>query len=256
MISFPLNTKEETFDRSFYQPYLTANQLSTKEVEDTLSQIDKIYRKKEEHNALTLFISAFGWTVFRGRGHSWWPSALYNLVPPHININRAGDALFFSSICLYLWNKNRKAKDKACDLLEWANQRTVPKGFRWYFPNHFEKIELYADYSYDPNQLSTDDNEIRPQDFGIPQRREEFFVDERRPQDFENPEKRDEVSIDEGKPQDFENPENREELSVDERETQDFERPEKRQEFFIDEEILQDLLKPERREEFSVDDSR
>ncbi len=143
-IIFPLCIDTESFDRSFYHPSITANQLSTEEVEDTLSQIDKIYREKEDHIAPTLFCGAFARFYLYYHGIGW------RRTPASRGVN----ALILTSMSLYLWNDNRKAKDKACELLEQANQRIVSKGFRWYFPQSFSQIELYPDYSYDPNQLS------------------------------------------------------------------------------------------------------
>jgi len=155
-ISFPLKTETETFDRSFYHPSLTANQLSTEEIDDTLNQIDQIYRKKEDRIFRGVFFSAFGFVAVQGLSYDWGRYIPYYLRNP---LYRGLNTLIFTAGGLHIWNLNRKAKQETVEFLEQANQRTVPKGFRWYFPQSFSKIELYPDYTHDPNQLSIDDND-------------------------------------------------------------------------------------------------
>jgi len=153
-ISFPLNSDTETFDRSFYHPSLTSNRISTEEIEDTLSQIDNIYRKKEERIFRVLFCSIFG-TIVWNLPDKWHFEIEH---PKKKEFQRGINVLALAAAGLYIWNHNRKAKKQAGELLEQVNQRTIPKEFRWYFPQSFAKIELYPDYTYDPNKISANDD--------------------------------------------------------------------------------------------------
>ena len=126
-IIFPLCRDKETFDRRFYHPSLTANQLSTEEVNRTLSQVDQIYRQKEEHIFRTVFFSTLGFVFFQACAHEWRASIPYFLRKP---LYRGINTFIFASTGLYIWNHNKKSKKQASELLERANERTVPKGFR------------------------------------------------------------------------------------------------------------------------------
>ena len=176
MISFPLVTERETFDRSFYHPSLTANQLSTEEIDNTLSQIERIYRKKEEHIFGTVLCGTFGLFLFHLSAYRFDNrfSVRYLLRRP---LYRGINTLLFTAAGLYIWNQNSKAQDQAADLLEQVNKKTLPKGFRWYFPHSFSKIDLYPDDTYDPNQISTDEND-RDQDSLRPPERLESVLEE------------------------------------------------------------------------------
>ena len=153
-ITFPLNSETETFDRSFYHPSLTSNKLSTEEIDNTLSQMDNIYKKKEDHIFRVLFCSIFGLVVWNLPDK--WHFEIEH--PKKKQFHRGINVLTVTAAGLYIWNHNRKAKKQAGELLEQINQRTVPRGFRWYFPQNFEKIELYPDYTYDPNRVFPNDD--------------------------------------------------------------------------------------------------
>ncbi len=162
-ISFSMNSETERFDRSFFQPSLTANQLSTEEINETLGQIDEIYRDKEVYVVRTVFYGIVGCLAFQRCAYRWHPYAYQARKRFYLGAN----ALIFATTGLYIWEYNREAKEKAGKLLEEANKRIFPKGFRWYFPQNFSKIELYPDDTYDPkddpnklslNQLSEIEN--------------------------------------------------------------------------------------------------
>ncbi len=153
-ITFPFSTEKDIFDRSFYNPSLTTNQLSTEEVDDTLGQIDKIYRDRGDDVLRTIFFGVFGCLAFQRGAYRWHPYAYQVAKPFYLGAN----ALIFAATGLYIWRHNKKAKNKTGKLLEQANQRILPKGFRWYFPQNLSKIELYPDNTYDANQFSDNDD--------------------------------------------------------------------------------------------------